>query len=99
MPYVLRTLDKIAPGDTFVSVYCSVIGSREGELRVDDGTAQATIVFESPEEYDYAKELKKIRVFGKPFKEGNEQIISAQIVQNMENLDIEILKKVMSCLT
>ena len=96
-PYVQRTLGSITAQDSKVSVYCSVIGSGEGEVRVDDGTGQAVLVFEDPSVFEYAKNLKKLRCFGKPFKEGEEQILSVQIVQDMENLNIDLLKKVMPC--
>lgn len=96
-PAVLRKIKDILPDDIRVSVYCTVIDSRDMELRVDDGTAQAVVAFEDPNLFEKVRGLRRIRVFGKPFKDGPRQIISAEIVQDMSKLDTKLLERVMQC--
>lgn len=90
MPAVPRKISEISPEkDIRIVVLGKVIDKPDGALIVDDGSATAEIITEQT-----ANINDFVRIFSRvlPLEEGYE--LRAEIVQNMNALDMDLYRKV-----
>ncbi|MEM7822937.1 MAG: hypothetical protein QW703_01650 [Candidatus Aenigmatarchaeota archaeon] len=88
LPAVYRQIDSIRQNDIRVCILGMVVDAKAGRLVLDDGSGK--VIVSSEEEINIGS---RVRIFGRviPTDEGVE--ISAELIQNVEGLDIELWKK------
>ncbi|MCS4541700.1 MAG: hypothetical protein HY929_05190 [Euryarchaeota archaeon] len=94
---VERKIKDIDPAkDAKVKVLGIVVnkGIAEGSFIIDDGSGQALISIDDPTLLDNIKEGIPVRVLGVPIKRETTIEIMAEILQNMEKLDMELFKQI-----
>ena len=89
-PYVEKRISEISDGDK-VRITGVVVDSFESEIILDDGSGVVRVILPEP------KPVKGlVQIFGKVFMEGNDKIIKADIVREVNSLNIGVYKKLMS---
>ena len=97
MPAVSRKIADINPEkDIRVRLLGRVIDKYDGTIVVDDGTAKAEIVVEDTNvKFDDIKSGDLIRVFARVLPLETSYELRAEIVQDMNGMDMELHKKIM----
>ena len=90
-PFKPKRISEIQSGDK-VSVVGTVVDVGNNEFILDDGTGQATVMFDSMPEPN-----RIYRVFGKAYV-GDSVSIRADIIQPMDKLNIPLYKKILEVL-
>lgn len=93
-PARCRKVSEIKIGDEYVSVVGLVFDKREGEFVLDDGSGQLTVFFEYPAIARGVEVGSRVRVFGVPSKVAGVHELHADIVQNLEGLDLKLYEEV-----
>jgi hypothetical protein len=83
--YIPRKISEISKSDTKVALVGKVIEANEKSFVLDDGTAKAEIQFEGS-----MKTGSTVRVFGSI----DEERLGADIIQNMDGMDLNLVNKV-----
>ena len=91
LPAVEKSIIDIKPDDLRVRLLGTVVDSKETNLVLDDGTGKININFE---ESVNTEPGKFVRVFGRvvPLESGFD--IHGELIQDMTDLDMDLLKKV-----
>ena len=88
-PYVEKRISEISDGDK-VRITGVVVDSFESEIILDDGSGVVRVILPEPKPVDGL-----VQVFGKVFMEGMDKIIKADIVREVNGLNIGAYKKLM----
>lgn len=90
MPASEKNVADIGKDDVRVRLLGTVIDKKDNVVVMDDGTGKINVVFEEP----VKSESKSVRVFGRvmPAEKGFE--IQGEILQEMDEIDLELYKKV-----
>lgn len=83
--YATKQISEVSPRDSRVSIIGNVVNVGENSFILDDGTGKIEVISEIPVERN-----KLFRVFCSVIEEK----LKADIVQDMEGLDLNLLKKV-----
>lgn len=83
--YVPKQISEVSPTDSRVSVIGNIASASENSFILDDGTGRIEIVSDIPVERN-----KLVRVFCSVVDEK----LKADIVQDVQGLDVELFKKV-----
>tara|TARA_Y100000310_G_C20650818_1_gene799313 strand:+ start:433 stop:771 length:339 start_codon:yes stop_codon:yes gene_type:complete len=62
---------------------------------IDDGTGKINVITNNSESFKELKEGQLIRIFGKIWGEGEDIEVNSDIIQNLQELDFELYKKVL----
>lgn len=89
-----RKISEIKIGDEQVRLVGLVVDKRETEFVLDDGSGRLTVVFDDPAVVEGVEIGSRIRVFGTPLNVAGAHELRAEIVQNMEGLDLELYEEV-----
>ncbi|MEM5871413.1 MAG: replication protein RepA [Candidatus Aenigmatarchaeota archaeon] len=87
-----KNIKDITKNDVRVKIVGRIIDVKENILVIDDGTGKATITYG---ENINLKPHQIIRVFGRVIPTENGFEIEGEIVQNMDNLNISLYKKLL----
>lgn len=90
-----RRISEIKTADDQVQVIGLVVDEEESTLVLDDGSGNINVLFEDPALVKDVGVGSKVRVFGTPLNVGDTHEIHATIVQNLDDLDLDLYKKVM----
>lgn len=90
-----RRISEIKTGDEQVQVVGLTVDKSESSLVLDDGSGRLNVFFEDPALLKGIDVGSKVRVFGTPLNIGDGHEIHAEIIQNLERLDLDLYKKVM----
>lgn len=82
--YKPKKISQLSPKDSRVALTGSIVQKRENSFILDDGTARTEIFF------DGKVEAKVVRAFCSVV----EDKLKADVVQNLDSLDINLFKKV-----
>jgi len=85
--YTLKQISEVRPTDSRVSIIGNVVAVGENSFVLDDGTGKIEIISDMPVERN-----KLVRVFCSVVEEK----LKADIVQDVEGLDVNLFKKLMS---
>ncbi|MFX1451045.1 MAG: hypothetical protein ACFFCM_09395 [Promethearchaeota archaeon] len=89
---VERKINEIDVNDKRVRILGVTISSTSEFVKIDDGTGVINVKVESPLE-----ERKRYRIIGQVYKQpDNKLIINAEIVQDMDKLDMDLYQKVLN---
>ncbi len=91
-PAVFRKIIDIKPDDIRVRVIGKVIDKSDNMLIVDDGTGKLDVSFNMPFNSSVSD---LVCVFAKVMNLGDHQEFQGELIQNMNDLDISIYRKVM----
>lgn len=91
-----RRISEIKTEDEQVQIVGLVVNEKESYLVLDDGTGKINVFFEDPSLTDGIEVGSKIRVFGTPLHIEDKHEVHADIIQDLEGLDLDLYKKVMS---
>ena len=89
-----KLINEINPEeDIRARVFGTVIEKREDSIVLDDGTKSVEVFLDSAN-LEKIKEKDNLRIFGRilPYPDGFE--IQAEVVQNMNNLNFDLYKKI-----
>ncbi len=90
-----RRISEIEPSDEQVQVVGHIVDKDESSLVLDDGSGKLNVLFEDPSLIEDTEVGMKVRVFGTPLKIEDTQEIHAEIIQDLEELDLDLYQKVM----
>jgi len=88
-----RNIGEIRVEDGRVSIVGVIVERRDSELVIDDGTGQATVVFDNSALLEGVEVKSIVRVFGTPMEAEGGVEIHADILQRMNGLDLKLYKK------
>ena len=91
-PAVSKKISEITEKDIRVRIMGTVIDKQNGSILIDDGTGKADVVVE--EGLDKINNSDIIRIFCRvlPLENGHE--LRAEIIQNMNSLDMDLHKRI-----
>ncbi|MHA1377256.1 MAG: hypothetical protein ACTSRG_02630 [Candidatus Helarchaeota archaeon] len=85
-----KKINEINEKDRKVRILGTIISSNPDFAVIDDGTGTMTVRTENPLE-----ERKRYRIIGQIYKKAdNKLVMNAEIIQDMEKLNIDLYKKV-----
>ena len=90
-----RRISEIKASDEQVQVVGLIVDKQESSLVLDDGSGELNILFEDPGLIEDVEVGSKVRVFGTPLSIEDTQEIHAEIIQDMDELDLDLYKKVL----
>lgn len=93
MPCVEKKVSEMKSGDMRVSITGTVIDRQGKRIVLDDGTGKVNINFESDPEVEMNQ---FVRVLGMIVPAGKDVEIDGEIIQDMEKLDKDLYKKVLT---
>ena len=88
-----RRISEIEVDDEQVQVIGFIVDKKESSLILDDGSGELNILFEDPGLIEDVEVGSKVRVFGTPLSIEDTQEIHAEIIQDMEGLDLDLYKR------
>jgi RPA family protein len=96
-PGIEKAISEISENDFRVRVLGNIVSLDEesSTCEVDDGTAKAVAFFENDKQIESMESGKLVRIIGKVRKNndnGNETEIDVEIVQDMSEFDLELMK-------
>ncbi len=94
-PATPRRISEIKTADDRVQVVGLAVDKKESLLVIDDGTGRINVLFEDPALVEDVEVGRKVRVFGTPLNVGESHEVHAEIIQNLDKLDLDLYKKVM----
>lgn len=89
-----RRISEISEDDEQIQVVGLVVDEAESSLVLDDGTGSLNVLFEDPSLVSDVDVGSKVRVFGTPLSIEDSFEIHAEIVQGLDELDLDLYKKV-----
>ena len=97
-PSVEKAISEISENDFRVRILGNVISldNEKKECVIDDGTGEALAFFESSEQLESLETGTPARIIGKIRKnrdDGNKPGIDVEIVQDMNMIDLELMKR------
>lgn len=90
-----RRISEIKTADEQIQVVGLVVDEKESSLVLDDGSGRLNVLFEDPALVEDIDVGSKVRVFGTPLNIGDAHELHAEIVQELDKLDLELYKEVM----
>lgn len=90
-----RRISEIKTADEQIRVVGLVVDKKESTLVLDDGTDRLDVLFEDPALVDGIEVGSKIRVFGTPLNIAGAHELHAEIIQNLDDLDLDLYREVM----
>ena len=93
LPSIYRKISDVKPEDIRICIIARIIDIQDNVVVLDDGTGQATAVFDEVS----AKPDSLVRVFGRVIHKEKGFELQGEIIQDMENLDLEIYRKSLHC--
>ncbi len=90
-----RRISEIKTADDRVQVVGLAVDKKESMIVIDDGTGRVNVLFEDPGLVEGVEVGGKVRVFGTPLNVGESHEIHAEIIQNLDGLDLDLYKEVM----
>jgi len=93
IPAKPKNINEIRVEDKRVSAVGMVVEKRDSELVIDDGTGQATVVFDNPSLLENVEVKSIVRVFGTPMEAQGGMEIHADVLQRMDGIDLKLYRK------
>ncbi len=91
-----RRISEIKVADEQIQVVGSIVDKEESTLVLDDGTGELNVLFEDSSLVEDIEVGTIVRVFGTPLSVADTQELHAEIIQEMNDLDLDLYKKVIS---
>lgn len=91
---VPRRISEISEGDEQVRVVGLVVDEGESSFVLDDGSGRLNVLFEDPGLVSGVGVGSKVRVFGTPLSIEDSFEIHADIIQDLDELDLDLYKNV-----
>ena len=91
LPAVEKMISEIDSSSVRVRITGTIVDKKGNTIMLDDGTGKIQVSFAEPVPFDAQK---LVRVFGRVVPNGEETEIQGEIIQSMEGIDLEALKKI-----
>lgn len=90
-----KNIQDIRVEDKRVSIAGIVVEKREAELVIDDGTGQATVIFDNPGWLEGVQIGSVVKVMGMPMEAEGGMEIHANLLQRAGGLDLKLYQRAM----
>jgi hypothetical protein len=90
-----KSIGDVRIEDGRISIVGIVVGKDESGLVIDDGTGQATVLFDNPRWLEGVDIGSIVKVMGTPLEAEGGMEVHADLLQRMDGLDLKLYRQAM----